>query len=166
MEEEIDLPELICLEDFSGNLEEYIGHLYELFVRDFIKNPAFFQGQRLGCKRHPEQDGKAYTFYHMTTHGSDERNRNYDFRRCERLPWAKPTINKSVEWGLKIWEQKRKGERRVCIWLELEGEPDYFIVLNRRKDYLLPWTAFVLERDHEKVKKQREYDRWLKSEGR
>lgn len=43
-------------------------------------------------KVHPEFQDRAYTFYHMTHKGSVENERIPDFRRCERMPWARPTV--------------------------------------------------------------------------
>ncbi len=42
---------------------------------------------------------------------------------------------------------KRRGNRRIHIWYE-----DYLVVLDGRGDYILPWTAFYIEYDHERVK--------------
>ncbi len=159
---EITLPELILLSDFNGDYHAYMEAVYAIFELDFIKSKPVFRGKRLGLKYHPETHGKAYTFYHMTHEGNDEANREPDLRRCERLPWARPVIENCDAWDLKIWRQVRKGKNRICIWLELEDESDYFIVLDDRKDYILPWTAFVLEYGHEKKKKQKEYDEYLK----
>ncbi|MEX0684361.1 MAG: hypothetical protein WD267_04155 [Balneolales bacterium] len=159
---EIDLPDLIELNDSGGNWNRYIEAVYEAFKKDFVLNKPSFRGQKLGLKHHPAVNGKAYTFYHMTHSGRDEANREPDLRRCERIPWAKPTIEQCDKWNLKVWEQKRNGELRICIWLELQNEPDYIIILNKRKGYFLPWTAFVMEYEHEKKKKQREYEKWLK----
>jgi len=162
---EIDLPELIEIEDYNGNWQSYIDAVYAIFNEDFVRTKPSFRGTRLQLKRHPLVDNREYTFYHMTHSGMDEDQRTPDLRRCERIPWAKPTIEKCDEWELKVWEQRRKGEKRICIWLELEDEPDYIVILTERKGYLLPWTAFVLEYDHQRRKKQKEYDRWLKKAG-
>lgn len=43
-------------------------------------------------KVHPEFQDRAYTFYHMTHKGNVENERVPDLRRCERMPWAKPTV--------------------------------------------------------------------------
>ena len=162
---DIYLPDLIELEDFGGDYSTYVEAIYKVFKKDFVDSKPQFRGERLGLKRHPEYQGKEYTFYHMTHRGKDEQNRTPDLRRCERIPWAKPTIEECDSWELKVWEEKRRGEERICIWLELDDEPDYFIVLNSRKGYLLPWTAFVLEYEHEKRKKEKAYQRWLKKAG-
>jgi hypothetical protein len=163
-ENEIVLPELILLEHFRGDYKKFIDAVYEAFRRDFVKHKARFRGEELRLKWHPIYQDKAYTFYHMTHIGDDEQNRTPDLRRCERISWARPVIENCDEWNLKIWPQKRKGSNRLCIWLEFEDEPDYFIVLDVRENYKLLWTAFVAEYDHEKRKKQKEYEEWLKTQ--
>ena len=104
----------------------------------------------------------------MTHTGADEQNRVPDFRRCERMPWAKPTIENCDKWSLKIWPQVRQGKGgtkdRLCIWLELENEPDYIVILDVRGTYKLLWTAFVPQYPHEKRKRQKEYLTWLKTQ--
>lgn len=161
---EIVLPELLLLEDYGGNYERFIQAVYVVFQRDFVKYKTKFRGEELRLKRHPIYQDKAYTFYHMTHKGEDEQNREPDLRRCERMPWARPVIENCDAWNLKIWPQIRKGSNRLCIWLDLEEEPDYVIILDIRKDYKLLWTAFVLEYEHEKRKKQKEYEEWLKTQ--
>ncbi|MBI4946133.1 MAG: hypothetical protein HY840_07005 [Bacteroidetes bacterium] len=161
---EIVLPELILLEDFEGDYTKFIEFIYSVFQSDFIKHKTGFRGEELRLKWHPVYLDKAYTFYHMTHKGEDEQNRIPDLRRCERLPWAKPVIENCDKWNLKIWPQNRKGASRLCIWLELKGEPDYFVILDIRKNYKLLWTAFVAEYEHEKRKKQKEFEEWLKTQ--
>lgn len=163
MADYFDLPELILLEDFNGDYTSFIDAVYEVFENDFIKHKTKFRGETLRMKWHPIFQERAYTFYHMTHKGQDEQDREPDLRRCERMPWARPVIEKCDSWELKIWPQKRKGANRLCIWLELEDEPDYFVIIDVRKDYKLLWTAFVAEYEHEKRKKQKEYEAWLKT---
>ncbi len=160
----IDLPELILLEDFKGNYSLFIEAVYEVFVKDFVKHKAKFRNEELRLKWHPAFQNRAYTFYHMTHKGDDEQIREPDLRRCERMPWARPIIENCDSWSLKIWPQKRNGKHRLCIWLELKNEPDYFVIIDVRKDYKLLWTAFVAEYSHQKRKKQKEYDAWLKKQ--
>ena len=47
---------------------------------------------------------------------------------------------------------------------EIKDEPDYFIIIDVRAGYKLLWTAFVIEYPHEKRKKQKEYEAWLKTQ--
>ena len=161
---EIVLPELILLENYGGDYKSFIQAVYMAFQRDFVQYKTKFRGEELRLKWHPIYQDKAYTFYHMTHKGDDEQNREPDLRRCERMPWARPVIENCDKWNLKIWPQIRKGSNRLCIWLDLEDEPDYIIILDVRKDYKLLWTAFVVEYEHEKRKKQKEYEEWLKTQ--
>ena len=163
-ENELELPEMILLEHFSGDFKRFIDAVYMVFQHDFVNHKTRFRGEELRLKWHPVYQDKSYTFYHMTHKGEDEQNREPDLRRCERIPWARPVIEYCDQWNLKIWPQKRKGSNRLCIWLEFEDEPDYFIVLDVRENYKLLWTAFVAEYDHEKRKKQKEYEGWLKTQ--
>jgi len=158
-----NLPDLILLSDFNGNWHSYIEAVYQIFQNDFFEHKPRFRGTCLRLKRHPVQNGKEYTFYHITHAGHDEHNRVPDLRRCERIRWAKPSIENCDRWRLKVWPQKRRGEDRICIWLEVENDLDYCVILNWRKGYLLLWTAFTLEYVHEKKKKLKEYEAWLKT---
>ncbi len=159
------LPNIMELNEYGGQYDTYIEALYKIFENDFVKNKPIFRGRRLALKYHPEFNGKAYTFYHMTHIGIDENNRTPEFRRSERLPWARPSIEKGDECHLKIWEQIRNGKNRICIWLDMGNDPHYFVILDDRKDYILPWTAFVAQYPHEKRKKEKEYNEWLKAKG-
>jgi len=163
MDDFVDLPQLILLQDYNGDYISFIDAVYKVFENDFIKHKTKFKGEELRMKWHPIYQSRAYTFYHLTHKGEDEQNRIPDLRRCERIPWARPVIEKYDTWNLKIWPQKRKGADRLCIWLELEDEPDYFVIIDIRKDYKLLWTAFVAEYEHEKRKKKKEYEEWLKT---
>ncbi len=90
--------------------------------------------------------------------GEKEADRIPDFRRCERIRWAKPVIERDGE-PVKIWREPRNGENRIHLWLE---SASYLVVLNERNGYILPWTAYVVEREHEKVKLNK---RWEKHRG-
>lgn len=158
------LPRKIYLTDFSGNYTKFIDAVYEVFELDFIKYHPTFGGVRLGLKYYPAYQDRAYTFYHMTHEGEIESERLPDLRRCECMPWARPTIEKTTEYSLKFWEQKRKGSRRICIWLETEDDVDYFLILDIRKTFILPWTAFVAEYKHQVCKKEKEYNDWLSAQ--
>lgn len=94
MNEIIDLPELIFLEDYNGDYISFINAVYAIFENDFIKHKTKFRGEELRLKRNPIFQDRAYTFYHMTHKGLEEQNREPDLRRCERMPWARPVIEK------------------------------------------------------------------------
>jgi len=165
---EVELPELLLLADHGGDYEQYIEAVYAVFKQDFITRKCKFRGEVLRLKWHPIFQEKAYTFYHVTHEGEDEANRTPDLRRCERMPWALPTVEQCDAWNLRIWPQVRQGKggtkNRLCIWLQMEEEADYIVILDIRDRYKLLWTTFVPEYPHEKRKKQKEYEAWLKTQ--
>lgn len=166
MENRIELPQKIYLEEYGGNYHRYIDAVYEIFEEDFIRHKATFGSHRLNLKFNPRFQERAYTFYHMTHKGEKEDEREPDLRRCECMPWARPTIENVENWQLKFWRQTRqRSNNRVCICLENDDDVDYFVVLEVRSNYVLLWTAFVGERPHETAKKMREYNAWKATDG-
>ncbi len=160
-----DLPEKICLVDYGGDYKAYIDAVYEVFERDFIRHKSSFGSHKLSMKFKPEFQDRAYTFYHMTHKGEIESERVPDLRRCECIPWARPTVENVENWNLKFWRQiRQRSKNRVCIALETE-EDTYFVVLEVRETYVLLWTAFLSEYHHQSRKKLKEYDEWKTGEG-
>ena len=167
------LPPKIYLNDYGGDYHRYIDAVYQIFKHDFIDHKPKVGDLVFKLKFNPLYQDRAYTFYHMTHKGMDEANRTPDLRRCERMPWCKPGIENTEKFSLKFWEEERKGKTRICIWLEVEDdtvdkqwENNYFIVLDVRNGYILPWTAFCGEFHHEIEKKQKEYEKWKTTIGR
>ena len=159
------LPEKIFLEEFGGNYKAYIDAIYEVFKRDFIIHKATFGSHKLRLKYHPEIQDRAYTFYHMTHSGEIESERLPDLRRCECMPWARPTIENTLSWELKFWRQTRqRSKNRVCIAIEVLEET-YFVILEVRETFVLLWTAFWAEYKHQITKKFKEYQEWKQGEG-
>ncbi len=156
------LPPLVLLRDHGGEWERYLEAVYAWFKQDFINSKPVFQGRRLGLKRHPLTDGKEATFWHMTSEGQDEENRLPDLRRCERIRWPKQVIENAGDPKIKWWVSVKRHEDRIHIWLE---EEDYVVVLADRRGFLLPWTAFVITREHTRIKMRKECDTYWKTRG-
>ncbi len=154
------LPGLILFSDHNGDWDCYLAAIYEAFRAQFIVSSPEFRGIRLGLKRHPMIQGKEATFWHMISEGSVEEERLPDFRRCERIRWPRPVIEHETHHAVKLWKNKRGTETRILIWLETE---DYLVILSERKDYILPWTAYLVEQDHRKRKLQREFENYQKN---
>jgi len=150
------LPNLVFLEDFGGNWHSFFEAIYQEFERDFVDNKPTFRGKRLGLKRHPEYEGKSATFWHMISEGCKEQERTPDIRRCERIRWPKPVIENEYDSTLKVWVEKRGSNKRIHIWFEEEG---YLVVLDDRRDFILPWTAFYVEREHQRRKYNKRFER-------
>jgi len=151
------LPPLVLHEDYSGNWNAYLEAIYGWFKRDFIDSKAVFGGVVLGLKRLPLTDGKEVTFWHMISEGREEENRIPDFRRCERIRWPKPVIEHDADAKVKVWYNKRGREKRICLWVEHEN---YLVVLADRGNYILPWTAYLVERPHQQNKLRKEYENY------
>lgn len=160
---EAQLPVCLYLSDYSGHFSEYITAVYAVFRQDFVTSRPVFCGVTLGLKKYPITEGWEATFYHLTHEGQDEQNREPCMRRCERIPWLRFAIENCDSLGLKVWPQIRSGKKRICIWVELAHKADHFIILDDRGDYILPWTAYPLTHRHQKDKKQKEYDAYIKS---
>lgn len=160
------LPALICLEDHEGDWDRYIDAVYARFREDFIDSKPEFRRKVLGMKRLPLTNGREATFWHLTTEGDGpEGQRELQLPRCERIGWPRPTIEHEADADVKVWEEQRKGrgnERRVHIWVERD---DYVVVLARRRvgqpdEYVLPWTAFVVESGHYRRGLQRRFEKY------
>lgn len=136
------LPDIIQLNDYQGDFESFYEAVYQIFVKDFVRSRPVFEGVKLGLKKYPLVEGKEYTFYHFTHDGSDEQNRTPNFRRMERIPWPAPIINQSSHQKLKVWRNKRGKHDRILI---LHEQEKYLVVLEDRKDYIIPWTAYLVD---------------------
>ena len=123
-------------------------------VNGYNSKPLF-GSDPIALKRHPVIQGKEATFWHLISEGELESARLPDLRRCERIRWPRPVIEHASESVVKVWENERGSEKRVCLWLE---SAEYLVVLTRRKGYVLIWTAFPVTEAHRKRKLQREYE--------
>lgn len=154
------LPPLVYFADYGGNWERYVEALYAYFKADFVDSYRTFRGKKVRAKRYPMDQGKESTFWHVISEGADESNRLPDLRRCERIRWPRPIVEHSECPGLKVWENKRKRETRVCIWFE---DVEYLVVLAVRAGYMLLWTAYPVTRNHTRRKLKREYEDYVKA---
>ena len=151
------LPDLILMTASGGDWGRFFSAVYAAFEQDFVLNKPEFRGKRLGLKRHPEYAGKSATFWHMISTGDVEEEREPDLRRCERIRWPKPIIENDSDPELKVWAEPRRKLQRIHIWFEAEG---YLVVLDDRGEYILPWTAFFIEHEHERRKYNKRWKRY------
>ncbi len=160
------LPPLVLFGDYGGDWEQYVEAIYAYFKEDFIDNKLEFRGRRLGLKRHPLSNGKEATFWHLISEGIDEASRTPDLRRCERICWPRPVVENSEDNIVKVWTNVRRStkgiETRICLWLETQ---EYLVILADRKTYILPWTAYVVDKPHQKRKLQKEFEDYQKNQG-
>jgi hypothetical protein len=144
------LPPIVNLD---GLYEEIIERLYQIFRKDFIEERAKHLGRNVTFNGIIDEfsQGKVEGFWHVITRDdATKSNRLIDYRRAERLPWAKPLMENPSRDEIKFFVfnegSARKGIRHY-IWFE---EGHYVIILKKRKyDYY--WiTAFYVEDYYEK----------------
>ncbi|MDL2255659.1 hypothetical protein LJC38_03655 [Parabacteroides sp. OttesenSCG-928-K15] len=156
-----ELPDLVLLEHYGGDFDKFLDTVYSLFKKDFIDTKPIFRGIRLGLKKYPISAGKEATFWHITSEGDDEATREPDLRRMERIKWPAPLINNSEHPYLKVWENKRGDKNNILIFHEQE---QFLVVLRKAKDYILPWTAYLVEHNARKKKLLKEYEEYKNAE--
>ena len=153
------LPQLVLFSDYGGDWDVYLDALYRYFKRDFVERRPAYEGRRLSLKRYPLSGNKEATFWHLISEGATEEERIPDFRRCERIRWPRPIIEHDKNGQIKVWKNRRRGETRICLWLE---ELDYLVVLADRRGYVLLWTAYVVDQPHRRRKLQKEFETYWK----
>jgi len=157
---ELIFPDLILIEEFSGNFKLYFENVYKIFENSFINSQPLYNGVKVSAQKHPEVDGIHRTFYHITHEGEIENDRKPDFRRMERIRFPKFCIENCSHKDFLIWEKIVGRDNRIHILNEAER---YLIVLTERKGYYLFWTAFYIEENHTIRKKKKEYKAYIKS---
>jgi len=148
------LPDLTLFQSYGGEWQRYLDALYSHFTNDFIVSKPVFKGQRLGLKRYPLYKNKEATFWHLISKGQVEEDRTPEIRRCERIKWPRPIIDNSDNEHIKIWENKRGNEIRICLCY---GDWEYLVILAKRNGYILPWTAYPIEYGYKKIKLEKEH---------
>lgn len=145
------LPPLLLLEDYGGDWDAYFGEAKRIFDRDFREPRPAFRGKRMGLKREPVVEGMSATFWHFVSEGKGERDRTPDLRRCERIGWPMALLTSAdVEGRLVVWEEEdpRRGDKVLLALPDFS----YLVVVDDRGDYVLPWTAYPVDRDHARRK--------------
>ena len=90
----------------------------------------------------------------MIQSGDVESERIPDIRRCERIRWPRAVIENWSDPAVKTWHQKRGSNERVALLLESER---YLVILADREDFVLPWTAYPVEKDRQLARLLREH---------
>jgi hypothetical protein len=155
------LPPLVLLEDSAGDWNTYENVLYSWFTSDFVKSRPAWPGKRVGLKRMPLSKGKEATFWHFISEGESEVDRLMDIRRCERIRWPRPTMEKFIDrrpmaGDCIVWW---KNQRRGGEWRYLLAVPDfsYLMIVADRGEFVLPWTQYHVDHSHRREKYRKEY---------
>jgi hypothetical protein len=92
-----------------------------------------------------------------------EANRKPEIPRCERIRWPRPLIENSKHPTVRVWENTRKTksgiQQRICICY---GNWEYLVVLTKRKNFILPWTAYPIGYNSDKRKLEKDYNAFHK----
>ncbi|MFH1429891.1 MAG: hypothetical protein ABIH39_09150, partial [Candidatus Margulisiibacteriota bacterium] len=138
------IPPLIKHTEYK-DIEDFIEAIYKHFKEDFVDNKPTFRDKRLGLKRLPLKDGKEATFWHFISKG--DKKREINLPRCKRIKWPKPIIENEHKPEIKVFSnRRRRNEKRILLWFE---SINYVVILAQRNDYLLPWTAYIVDTQHE-----------------
>ena len=157
------LPPLVTLAAHGGQWEVYVDAVYAVFKADLIDSTPKFRGLRIGLRRHPMYDNREWAFWHVIQEGNVEEDRMPDMRRCERIGWVRAVIQNAHDPRVKVWENVRRGNRRILLWLEAQ---DFLVVLApRRKGYAMLVTAYPTDRGHTRRKLAGEYKEAQKKAG-
>ncbi len=154
-------PDLLLLNDYGGNFENYFSAVYKCFENDFIRSEISFMGIVVTAQKHPEVDGLHRTFYHITHEGDTEDERTPDIRRMERVRYPKFCIeNASIQSEFRVWKNSRGRDTRICIYSTTEK---YLVVLTERPRYNLLWTAYCVDSAHREKKLMKEWSDYIAS---
>lgn len=135
----------------------YFQILYAIFKNDFIVNKPQFQKLNVIVDKTKGSDGIENIFHHITCGGDLEKP---DLNRCARIAWNRPIIENSPCDEIKIWQNKRTGNRHsYCLLLDKEN---FFIVLLDLKTHVKLVTAYCVEKKHTKEKLLKEYTEYKK----
>lgn len=165
MESKIDwLPPLVLLTEYGNDWKKYLDAIYGFYKKDFLDTRPRYKCVPVGIKRYPIKDGKESGFWHLIQEGRIEDDRVPNFRRCERICWPRPIIEHSHESSILVWPNVRYTamgrQENLCLWLE---EYEYLVILRKRKNGYLFWTAYPVTEDHQKRKNRKEYERSKKT---
>jgi len=149
------LPELFPVNPWT---EQTIECLYKIFSKDFIESFPHYDGNRVWI--FPEKDsGKELIFWHLITKDDNKaQERLPDFRRAERLPWARPSLDSIPRFEILNWDyEEGDGVIHTYVWLK---DYDYLVILKKYKDSSRRLiTAYWIEYENYKKKLRNKYER-------
>ena len=157
------LPELMLFAEFDNNWTEYENALYKVFKNDFIDSKPYFEGQGVFIRKYPMEFDKEDAFFHVTCQDFEKnKNREPDFRRCERIKWIRsfienykcdPSLCENCD-GIKVWKEPYKNGYRVNLLFE---EERFIVILEPRERYCLLIKAFYITYQHQLEKRLKKY---------
>lgn len=149
------LPLMFPMSPWSDAVME---ELYAIFRHNFIDSSASYRGY--GVWFFPEKDrGKENIFWHLVER--DDKTigeRLPDFRRSERLTWARPMLDNLGQPEILDWDyEEGNGGIHTYVWLK---DFDYLIVMKKYPNgqrRLI--TAYYLDYENTRRKLLKKYER-------
>lgn len=150
------MPALMDFGAYGGDWSAYLDALHAAFQADFTGQNLEYRGKRVGLKRQPIEAGKEATFWHLISEGNIEADRVPDLRRCERICWPRAILDNCEDACLSTWSETGDRGDKILIWCQ---DAEYLFVLADRGEYVLPWTAYPVVREHQQRKLQERFAR-------
>ena len=153
------LPPMI---NVNGDFNTVIRRLYDIYERDFKHGAVMFGRNPVICNQRV-LPGEQYEegFWHLVTRTDQKtKDRLFDPRRAERLPWCGAILSNANESEIKLWVYREgKGRLRTYAWLE---QLDYVVIVEQRPTargntaFLI--TAYHVDGPSVRRSLQRKYD--------
>jgi hypothetical protein len=139
------LPELLALETFGNDLDEYYEAAYGCFCDDFVANRPTLLGKPVMPGR-PGESGARETFEHFTTSDTPW-GRKLDPMRCQRVRYPLALIQAVPSDRVRAWREPHRKGHRLHITL-----PDfcYLVVLHERPKLYILVTAYPVFGEHKR----------------
>jgi hypothetical protein len=170
------LPEMAIVYPWTSTTYEM---LYKIFCRDIRDHIPQYMGHNVWIYRDME-DGKEILFWHLTTRTSKQKmiprrklkfypdnqvcsepERLPDLRRCERLPWVKPLIERSSEPEVLSWDYEECDLTiKTYIWVK---DYDFVVIMKKYSDgkrRLI--TSFYVDENYKRDDFKRKYENRIK----
>jgi hypothetical protein len=159
------LPPILNLSGLSW--EEVLALLYSVFEKDFKVHRTKHCGKRVmyDSRKLPDGQGKEEGFWHViSTTDKQTKVRLIDYRRAERLPWARPMMEQDNDLQLKVFDYdhgtKDLGIRRyICL-----EDYSYVIILKQKKKRFFWITAYYIEKQWSRDKIAKRFANRVKME--
>jgi len=145
----------------NGQWQEICARLYFIFQNDFIKSERYYENRHLWWDRRILNGEYEEGFWHLITKDDkDKKERLFEPRRAERLPWCGPAISNHGDNAVKKWEYREPTKRiRIYLWLEAF---DYVIILEKRtvgkKEIIFLITAYYVDGESTRRSLKRKYN--------
>jgi len=157
-----ELPPFIPpLLDSHGSWDDFLTRLYAVFKNDFKDHTTVHQALpvRYDTRMLPDGDGKEEGFWHVISRDDNKsRQRLPEYRRAERLPWARPLLEANAAKEVRVFDydhgSKDKGVRRY-VWLHAH---DYVLVLIGRTNAFRWITAYHVDSEGHRRDLQTRYN--------